>query len=238
MADSLYQSGQVVQITNGEFEGRIAKVGQSASVNGAFQYGLEGISETEGHLYAVHEHEITDKIDERPNVVVEEPQPLITSTSTSSHKASFPKDVLASLANPQLEEVDNVSSLLQKASEVAQGRELEFNQTLQGILARLDVLDQRLETKEIKVVVEVHHLWDDRGVDDDISRTVTTTTEQLKAGIIAAATHSDEDRLYDPIEEIVDKARARISNINGNMLQVKDDEDDLQLNMGIFSEEE
>ena len=65
----------------------------------------------------------------------------------------------SSTANPQLEEVDNVSSLLQKASQVAQGRELNFNQALQGILARLDVLDQRLETKEIKVIVEVQHIY-------------------------------------------------------------------------------
>jgi len=222
---NLYAEGQDVQILTGEYQGRVATISKMASINGLYQYGLDGITETDGHLYAVHENEITDKIDVSRDIPSTDEPEIIPPSSSST-------------ANPQLEEVDNVSSLLQKASQVAQGRELNFNQALQGILARLDVLDQRLETKEIKVVVEVHHLWDDRGVDDDISRTVTTTTEQLKAGIIAAATHSDEDRLYDPIEEIVDKARARISNINGNMLQVKDDEDDLQLNMGIFSEEE
>ena len=222
---NLYAEGQDVQILTGEYQGRVATISKMASINGLYQYGLDGITETDGHLYAVHENEITDKIDVSRDIPSTDEPEIIPPSSSST-------------ANPQLEEVDNVSSLLQKASQVAQGRELNFNQALQGILARLDVLDQRLETKEIKVVVEVHHLWDDRGVDDDISRTVTTTTEQLKAGIIAAATHSDEDRLYDPIEEIVDKARARISNINGNMLQVKDDEDELQINMDLFSEEE
>ena len=210
---NLYAEGQDVQILTGEYQGRVATISKMASINGLYQYGLDGITETDGHLYAVHENEITDKIDVSRDIPSTDEPEIIPPSSSST-------------ANPQLEEVDNVSSLLQKASQVAQGRELNFNQALQGILARLDVLDQRLETKEIKVVVEVHHLWDDRGVDDDISRTVTTTTEQLKAGIIAAATHSDEDRLYDPVEEIVDKARARISDFNGHML---DDEENPQL---------
>lgn len=194
MADSLYESGQVVQITNGEFEGRIAKVGQSASVNGAFQYGLEGISETEGHLYAVHEHEITDKIDERANVVVEEPQPIVTST-TSSTSTNFPS-----------EELDNVSSLLQKASQVAQGREVEFAETLQNILARLDRIDIRLETKEIKVVVEVQHIYPEKPDTEKAGRVTggyfTSETGKVKWHNDMPATYSDEDRLEERDEDV------------------------------------
>ena len=68
-----------------------------------------------------------------------------------------------------------------------------------------------------------------------------TETGKVKWHNDMSATYSDEDRLYDPVEaaeEIVNKALARVSDINGNMLQVKDDEDELQINMDLFSEEE
>ena len=51
---NLYEEGQDVQILSGEYQGRVATVSRMASINGLFQYGLEGITETEGHLYAVN----------------------------------------------------------------------------------------------------------------------------------------------------------------------------------------
>lgn len=229
---NLYNEEQDVQILTGEYQGRVAKIAKMASINGLYQYGLDGITETEGHLYAVHENEITDKIDVGLNNPSTDEPEIIPPTSSST-------------ANPQLEEVDNVSSLLQKASQVAQGRELEFNQALQGILARLDLLDQRLETKEIKVIVEVQHIYPEKPDTKNAGRVTggyfTSKTGEVKWHNDMPATYSDEDRLYDPVEaaeEIVTKALARVSDINGNMLQVKDDEDELQINMDLFSEEE
>ena len=205
---NLYEEGQDVQILSGEYEGRVATVSRMASINGLFQYGLEGITETEGHLYAVHENEITDRIDHSlDNPPLDEPEIIPPSSS--------------SITEPQLGEADNVSSLLQKASQVAQGRELEFNQALQGILAKLEQIDQRLETKEIKVIVEVQHVYPEKPD--------TNKTGEVKWHNDMPPTYSDEDRLYDSVEaveEIADKARSRISDFNGHML---DDEENPQL---------
>ena len=214
---NLYAEGQDVQILTGEYQGRVATISKMASINGLYQYGLDGITETDGHLYAVHENEITDKIDVSRDIPSTDEPEIIPPSSSST-------------ANPQLEEVDNVSSLLQKASQVAQGRELNFNQALQGILARLDVLDQRLETKEIKVIVEVQHIYPEKPDTEKADRVrggyFTSETGKVKWHNDMPATYSDEDRLYDPVEEIVDKARARISDFNGHML---DDEENPQL---------
>ncbi len=205
---NLYEEGQDVQILSGEYQGRVATVSRMASINGLFQYGLEGITETEGHLYAVHENEITDRIDRSlDNPPLDEPEIIPPSSS--------------SITEPQLGEADNVSSLLQKASQVAQGRELEFNQALQGILAKLEQIDQRLETKEIKVIVEVQHVYPEKPD--------TNKTGEVKWHNDMPPTYSDEDRLYDSVEaveEIADKARSRISDFNGHML---DDEENPQL---------
>ncbi len=205
---NLYEEGQDVQILSGEYQGRVATVSRMASINGLFQYGLEGITETEGHLYAVHENEITDRIDHSlDNPPLDEPEIIPPSSS--------------SITEPQLGEADNVSSLLQKASQVAQGRELEFNQALQGILAKLEQIDQRLETKEIKVIVEVQHVYPEKPD--------TNKTGEVKWHNDMPPTYSDEDRLYDSVEaveEIADKARSRISDFNGHML---DDEENPQL---------
>ena len=205
---NLYEEGQDVQILSGEYQGRVATVSRMASINGLFQYGLEGITETEGHLYAVHENEITDRIDHSlDNPPLHEPEIIPPSSS--------------SITEPQLGEADNVSSLLQKASQVAQGRELEFNQALQGILAKLEQIDQRLETKEIKVIVEVQHVYPEKPD--------TNKTGEVKWHNDMPPTYSDEDRLYDSVEaveEIADKARSRISDFNGHML---DDEENPQL---------
>ena len=205
---NLYEEGQDVQILSGEYQGRVATVSRMASINGLFQYGLEGMTETEGHLYAVHENEITDRIDHSlDNPPLDEPEIIPPSSS--------------SITEPQLGEADNVSSLLQKASQVAQGRELEFNQALQGILAKLEQIDQRLETKEIKVIVEVQHVYPEKPD--------TNKTGEVKWHNDMPPTYSDEDRLYDSVEaveEIADKARSRISDFNGHML---DDEENPQL---------
>ena len=205
---NLYEEGQDVQILSGEYQGRVATVSRMASINGLFQYGLEGITETEGHLYDVHENEITDRIDHSlDNPPLDEPEIIPPSSS--------------SITEPQLGEADNVSSLLQKASQVAQGRELEFNQALQGILAKLEQIDQRLETKEIKVIVEVQHVYPEKPD--------TNKTGEVKWHNDMPPTYSDEDRLYDSVEaveEIADKARSRISDFNGHML---DDEENPQL---------
>ena len=205
---NLYEEGQDVQILSGEYQGRVATVSRMASINGLFQYGLEGITETEGHLYAVHENEITDRIDHSlDNPPLDEPEIIPPSSS--------------SITEPQLGEADNVSSLLQKASQVAQGRELEFNQALQGILAKLEQIDQRLETKEIKVIVEVQHVYPEKPD--------TNKTGEVKWHNDMPPTYSDEDRLYDSVEaveEIADKARSRISDFNGHMV---DDEENPQL---------
>ena len=205
---NLYEEGQDVQILSGEYQGRVATVSRMASINGLFQYGLEGITATEGHLYAVHENEITDRIDHSlDNPPLDEPEIIPQSSS--------------SITEPQLGEADNVSSLLQKASQVAQGRELEFNQALQGILAKLEQIDQRLETKEIKVIVEVQHVYPEKPD--------TNKTGEVKWHNDMPPTYSDEDRLYDSVEaveEIADKARSRISDFNGHML---DDEENPQL---------
>ena len=183
-SDPKFHAGQLVEITEGDFVGRVAQIGQSAAVDGTLQYGIPGLPETEGNLYAVHEYEIREA--EEP--VIEEIIDPAPAAATNHLPLSTGGE-------------DDVSSLLQKASQIAQGRELNTNQALQGILERLEQIDKRMETKEIKVVVEVRHLWDDRGVDDDISQTVTTTTEQLKAGIIAAATHYDHDDQLSLFEE-------------------------------------
>ena len=220
-----FQAGEFVEILEGDFVGRVAQIGQSAAVEGKYQYGLTGITETEGNLYAVHEHEIKKSETPVAEEVIHSAAPAASSESSISTG-----------------EHEDVSSLLQKASQVAQGRELNFNQTLQSILARLDVLDQRLETKEIKVIVEVQHIYPEKPDTEKADRVrggyFTSETGKVKWHNDMPATYSDEDRLYDPIEEIVDKARARISNINGNMLQVKDDEDHPQLNMDLFNEGE
>ena len=94
---NLYEEGQDVQILSGEYQGRVATVSRMASINGLFQYGLEGITETEGHLYAVHENEITDRIDHSlDNPPLDEPEIIPPSSS--------------SINEPQLGEADNVSS--------------------------------------------------------------------------------------------------------------------------------
>ena len=206
---NLYEEGQDVQILSGEYQGRVATVSRMASINGLFQYGLEGITATEGHLYAVHENEITDRIDHSlDNPPLDEPEIIPQSSS--------------SITEPQLGEADNVSSLLQKASQVAQGRELEFNQALQSIVERLERIDQRLETKEIKVVVEVQHVYPEKRDTENKSKVTGSYLTCLR--IVEVKLHEDrpptysyEDRLYeyDPAEEIVDKARSRISDLNG-----------------------
>ena len=167
----IYDEGDEVELLAGEFAGSTGKISARQIVDGGWQYGVDGIVPLD--LYAVHEHEIK-------KVAIVPITPAMPSDTGGA---------------------EDVSSLLQKASQIAQGRELNTNQALQGILERLAQIDKRMETKEIKVVVEVRHLWDDRGVDDDISQTVTTTTEQLKAGIIAAATHYDHDDQLSLFEE-------------------------------------
>lgn len=134
----IYDVGDGVELLSGEFSGSTGKIGARQIVDGGWQYGVEGIVGSD--MYAVHEHEI-----QKSTVV--------------------PKAVHTSYGKT-IKEEDDVSSLLQKASQISQGRELDTNQALQGILERLDVLDKRLEVKEIKVVVEVHHMWDDE--DEDV----------------------------------------------------------------------
>ena len=203
-SDPKFHAGQFVEITEGDFVGRVAQIGQSAAVDGKFQYGLTGLPETEGNLYAVHEYEIREA--EEP--VIEEIIDPAPAAATNHLPLSTGGE-------------DDVSSLLQKASQVAQGRELEFNQALQGILAKLEQIDQRLETKEIKVIVEVQHVYPEKPD--------TNKTGEVKWHKDMPPTYSDEDRLYDSVEaveEIADKARSRISDFNGHML---DDEENPQL---------
>ena len=88
-------------------------------------------------------------------------------------------------------------------------------------MAKLEQIDQRLETKEIKVIVEVQHVYPEKPD--------TNKTGEVKWHNDMPPTYSDEDRLYDSVEaveEIADKARSRISDFNGHML---DDEENPQL---------
>ena len=234
-SDPKFHAGQLVEITEGDFVGRVAQIGQSAAVDGKFQYGLTGLPETEGNLYAVHEYEIREA--EEP--VIEEIIDPAPAAATNHLPLSTGGE-------------DDVSSLLQKASQVAQGRELEFNQALQSIVERLERIDQRLETKEIKVVVEVQHVYPEKRDTENKSKVTGSYLTCLRSGEVKwhedrPPTYSDEDRLYeyDPAEEIVDKARSRISDLNGtkdnfipfaDLPEVEDDEDSPQLNIDLFSE--
>ena len=119
-------------------------------------------------------------------------------------------------------------------------------------MERLERIDQRLETKEIKVVVEVQHVYPEKRDTENKSKVTGSYLTCLRSGEVKwhedrPPTYSDEDRLYeyDPAEEIVDKARSRISDLNGtkdnfipfaDLPEVEDDEDSPQLNIDLFSE--
>lgn len=166
----IFDVGDDVELMSGEFNGSAGKVGARQLVEGEWQYGIEGVVAND--MYAVHEHEI-----QKSRVVP------VADLLTSYAKGTY-------LTEEPVEEEDDVSSLLQKASQLAQGRELNSNQTLQGIMERLDRIDQRLETKEIKVVVEVEHRYPEQSIDkgpkqkpvgviEDLNQYIANNEEQL-----------------------------------------------------------
>ena len=133
-----FQQGEKVLLLSGEHEGQIGTVVASQEVEGSWQYGIAGIKGIGENLYAVHEHELNPPTEEDMVEPVFEPEPTINNGVVPSP-------------------VSSLASQLQGVANMAASQDQATHETFSRILHRLDSIDQKLEVKEIKVVVEVKY---------------------------------------------------------------------------------
>ena len=154
-----FDKGQFVEIDSGEHQGLQAKIIAIQDVEGKFQYGLSGVPGTNGNLYAVHEDDISLAIESAVRTDVQEPTNGTANT---------------------------LAEQLRQVADLAVQSETDTDSKYQMIIDRLDAINERLEVKEIKVVVEVQHKYNKKEF----------------------ATYSDEDRLIGYDDE---RAKATIN---------------------------
>lgn len=150
--DNMFEKGTTVEIISGEHSGKQARIVVLQEIEGAYQYGLSGVPGTNGNLYAVHEKDIKE--------------PILSDVRTD-----------APVNNPV---TSNLADQLRQVADLAVQSETDTDSKYEMILKRLNEIDKRLEVKEVKVVVEVKHLY--------------------KKEPMEFATYSDEDRLEEDVK--------------------------------------